>query len=176
MAFVRIKRISGSEYAYLVENTWTAEGPRQKVGKYLGRVYKPAKAKSESLKSFLGITDLGKHVRSSDFKAIAADLIKLELHNHDVKSDDFVIDFGAVSVKNRSGKNVAIALNNGFLCGHTLKQLLEYDAGKDYSGYLLADLITAAGIVPEQDVFIELYGKFRSKHEAAAAKKFEFYY
>ncbi len=176
MAFVRVKRINRGEYAYLVENSWTDRGARQKVGKYLGKVYRPEKAKSEGLGAFFGIPDIGKHIRSSDFKSITADLIKRELHNHDVKEGDFAINFDEVRVKDRRGKDVTIATNEGFLCSHTLRQLLEYDAEKDYSGYLLADLITAAGIAPEQDVFIELYGKFRAKHEAAAARKFDFYY
>ncbi len=176
MAFVRIKRISGGEYAYLVENSWTDKGARQKVGKYLGKVYRPEKAKSEGLRAFLGISEIGKHMRSKDFKSIAADLVKLEMHNHGAKEGDFAINFDESSVKDSRGKDIAIAMNNGFLCSYTLKNLVGYDAEKDYSGYLLADLITAAGIAPEQDVFIELYGKFKANHEAAAAKKFEFYY
>ncbi len=176
MAFVRVKKISGGEYAYLVENSWTDRGARQKVGKYLGKVHRPEKAKSEGLMAFLGISDVGRHLRSSDFKSIAADLIKLELNNHGAKESDFAIDFDEFRVKNRRGKNIAIAMNEGFLCSHTLRRLLEYDAEKDYSGYILADLITAAGILPEQEVFIELYGKFRARHEAAAARKFDFYY
>ncbi len=176
MAFVRVKRISNGEYAYLVENSWTDRGARQKVGKYLGKVYRPERAKSEGLGAFLGIPDVGKHIRSSDFKGTAADLILRELHNHGIKEGDFAINFEDSSVKNGKGRDAAIAMNEGFLCSHTLKRLLGYDAEKDYSGYLLADLITAAGIAPEQDVFIELYGKFRAKHEAAAARKFDFYY
>lgn len=176
MAFVRVKRISGGEYAYLVENSWTDKGARQKVGKYLGKVHRLEKAKSEGLGAFLGIPEVGRHIRSNSFKAIAADLVRLELNNHGAKDGDFAINFDEFGVKNSRGKEIAIALNEGFLCSHTLRQLLEYDTEKDYSGYLLADLITAAGIVPEQDVFIELYGKFRAGHEAAAAKKFEFYY
>ncbi len=176
MTFVRVKRISGGEYAYLVENSWTERGARQKVGKYLGKVYRPEKAKSEGLGAFLGIPDAGKHIRNSDFKAIAADLIRRELHNHCIKEGDFAINFDESSVRDGRGKEATIAMNSGFLCRHTLGRLLEYDADKDYSGYLLADLITAAGIAPEQDVFIELYGKSKAKHEAAAARKFDFYY
>ncbi len=176
MVFVRVKRISGGEYAYLVENSWTEKGVRQKVGKYLGKVHRPEKAKSEGLGAFLGISEVGRHIRGSSFKAIAADLIRRELHNHCVKECDFAINFDELSVKNSRGKEVTIAMNEGFLCGHTLRQLIEYDAEKDYSGYLLADLITAAGIAPEQDVFIELYGKFKARNEAAAARKFDFYY
>jgi len=176
MAFVRVKRISGNEYAYLVENSWTEKGGRQKVAEYLGKVHKPNKVKSESLANFLKITNLGKYIRDNEFKKIAADLIKLEMHNHDVKIDDFSINFEDISVKNDRGKNVVVAMNNGFLCSYTLKRLVGYKPDQDYSGYLLADLITAAGIVPEQDIFIEIYGKFRAKHEAAASRKFEFYY
>lgn len=176
MAFIRVKRISGGEYAYLVENSWTDKGARQKVGRYLGKVHRPEKAKSEGLGAFLGIPDVGKHIRSSDFKGVASDLIRREMHNHGVKGGDFAVNFDDLSVKDGKGKEVAIAMNSGFLCSHTLGRLLGYDADKDYSGYLLADLITAAGIEPEQDVFIELYGKFRAKHEAAAARKFDFYY
>ena len=176
MAFIRVKRISGNDYGYLVENSWTEKGARQKVGSYLGKVHTPEKVKSESLGNFLKIQDMGKYVRANDFRKIAADLIRLELHNHDVKLDNFAINFEDFSIKNSRGKNAVLAMNNGFLCSHTLKSLVGYEPDKDYSGYLLADLITAAGIMPEQDVFIELYGKFRAKHEAAAARKFEFYY
>ena len=47
MGFIRIKKINGKEYAYLVENKWykrgfksKGKGSRQTVSKYLGRVYK----------------------------------------------------------------------------------------------------------------------------------------
>ena len=175
MVFVRVKNISGSQYGYLVENSWTGKGTRQKVGKYLGKVHTPSKVKSESLQAFLSIENLSKHVQENDFKNLAEDLVKRELHNHGV-ADQFSVNFSDFSVRNSKGKEVAIAMNNGFLCGHTMQQLLDYKPEQDYSGYLLADIITAAGILPEQDLFVELYGKFKAKHEAAAAKKFEFYY
>jgi hypothetical protein len=37
--FIRIKNIKKNKYAYLVNNKWTKKGTRQKVSKYLGRVY-----------------------------------------------------------------------------------------------------------------------------------------
>ena len=173
MAFVRVKRINGGQYAYLVENSWTGKGARQKVSRYLGKVHAAEKSGSESLASFLKLPDLGKYVRESDFPAIAKDLIRLELHNHGV--DSVSVNFQEANVLGGSGKEVAVAMNEGFLCSHTLKSLLEYKSEEDYSSYRLADLITAAGIVPEQDVFIELHGKFRAKNEEAS-KKMEFYY
>ena len=173
MAFVRVKRISGGQYAYLVENNWTGKGARQKVSRYLGKIHAAEKSKSESLAAFLKLSDLGKYVGENDFAAIARDLIRLELHNHGVK--DVYVNFQESRVLNARGKEIAVAMNDGFLCSHTLKSLLEYRPEEDYSGYKLADLITAAGIVPEQDVFIELHGKFRAKNEDAA-RKLEFYY
>ena len=39
MVYIRIKRINKFKYAYLVESFQTDKGSRQKVKKYLGRVY-----------------------------------------------------------------------------------------------------------------------------------------
>ena len=80
MVFVRIKRISGKEYGYLVANSWTGSGPRQKVSGYLGRVIRPEKAKSEDLKAFLGLTseqEMREWMAKSSFREIAAALITL---------------------------------------------------------------------------------------------------
>ena len=52
MAFVRVKRINGGTYAYLVENSWTRKGTRQKVSRYLGKVHAVEKSGSESLSVF----------------------------------------------------------------------------------------------------------------------------
>jgi len=174
MAFVRVKRIYGSEYAYLVENTWTDKGTRQKVGKYLGKLFRPDKVKSERLTEFLKIPEIRKYIGESNFRKIASDLIMLELQNHNL-NEEIKVNFETFSV-GKGTKEVVVGINDGFLCNYTLQRLMAYKPEEDYSGYLLADLITAVGIVPEQEVFIELYGKFREKQEAAAAKKFEFYY
>jgi len=42
MVYVRIKKIKGKEYAYLVENKWNKKlkRPKQKVKAYLGKFYK----------------------------------------------------------------------------------------------------------------------------------------
>ena len=169
MAFVRIKRISGREYAYLVTNSWTGSGPRQKVAKYLGRVIRPQKAKSEPLGAFLGLTteqNLGQWIGNSGFGEIAAALMKWELNNHNITDGGNVykINIAAAEFLDDKGKPVVFALNDGFLCSYTAKKLLEYDAAAaaDYSGYNLADTLTAAGIAVEKDVFITLFGKMQA--------------
>ncbi|MBI2140868.1 hypothetical protein HYU16_00425 [Candidatus Woesearchaeota archaeon] len=175
MVFVRIKRISGKEYAYLVANSWTGSGPRQKVSKYLGRLIRPEKAKSEALGAFLGLTGeqaLRQWIGKSSFREIAAELIRLELRNHGINdSNSHKTAVENTEFLDDKGKNIVIALNDGFLCSYTAKKLLEYDAATDYSGYNLADALTAAGIAVEKDVFISLFGKMQAKATAAKGGK-----
>ncbi len=186
MVFVRIKRISDKEYAYLVANSWTAKGPRQKVSEYLGKVIRPEKAKSEDLGAFLGLTseqELREWMGKSSFGEIAAALIKLELNNHNITdSGSFKIKAETAEFADEKGKAAVFALNDGFLCSHTAKKLLGYDAAADYSGYNLADALTAAGIAVEKEIFISLFGKMqaatgRGKKETAEEAAFkDFYY
>ena len=175
MVFVRIKRISGKEYAYLVANSWTGSGPRQKVSKYLGRVIRPEKAKSEDLRQFLGLTaeqDLRQWIDKSSFKEIAAALIRLELKNHAIDGNSsYKINAETAEFTDDKGREIVIALSDGFLCSYTAKRLLEYDAAADYSGYDLADSLTAAGIAVEKEVFISMFGKMQSKATAAKGEK-----
>lgn len=198
MVFVRIKRIYGSEYAYLVANSWTGSGPRQKVSKYLGKVIRPEKAKSEQLGAFLGLTaeqDLRQWIAKSSFKDAVAALIKLELSNHAITysgdsggnglKNDLKINVEKAEFLDDKGKGIVIALNDGFLCSYTAKKLLEYDAAAaaDYSGYNLADALTAAGMAVEKDVFIALFGKVQAttagkgRQDVAEKETFkDFYY
>src|SRR3989338_620952 len=134
MAFIRVKEIKGQRYAYLVENKWTNRGARQKVGKYLGKVYAPQKTTKKGLKEYLRITSVKDYAEGSDFRKIINDLINLELHNHGI--DSFYAE--------KQGNKV-IALNQGFLCEHTIKALFSHNPEED-DGFRLAGLMTGAGI------------------------------
>lgn len=175
VAFIRVKKISGKEYGYLVENNWTSSGPRQKVAKYLGKVIRPQRVKSEDLGLFLGLTGsqgVNDWIGKSGFREIVAALVKWELRNHGTDAD--IGDF--LDGKN---KKAVVAINDGFLCGHTAKRLLEYDAAEDYSGYNLADALTAAGIAVDKDVFVSLFGKAQAipKRQEEKTNAFkDFYY
>jgi hypothetical protein len=185
MFFIRIKRISGKEYGYLVANSWTGSGPRQKVSKYLGRVIRPEKAKSEALQAFLGLTaeqELRQWMGKNSFKEVAAALIRLELKNHGINDNNsYKTAVETADFLDDKGKPIVFALNDGFLCSHTAKKLLEYDPAADYSGYNLADSLTAAGIAVDKNVFITLFGKaqatVKKQQETAEEKAFkDFYY
>ena len=128
-------------------------------------------------------------IAKSGFKEIAAVLIKSELNNHNITgSSSFKIDAEKAEFTDEKGREIVFALNDGFLCSYTAKKLLEYDASADYSGYDLADALTAAGIAVEKEVFISLFGKMqqnlftekgssKSKKETAEEAAFkDFYY
>jgi hypothetical protein len=171
--FIRVKRIKGQDYGYLVENSWTEKGTRQRVSSYLGRILRPARVKSETLQGFLNLKNVSEYVRNSSYGEIISALVRLELYNHN--SGKIEIDFEKFLVRNK-GKNIVVAMNEGFLCNHSLKRLMEYSPEEDYSGFLLADLITAAGIKIEKDVFVALFEKLQRKEAKEQAEKTDFYY
>jgi hypothetical protein len=167
--FVRIKRIKGQEYGYLVENSWTGEGTRQKVTGYLGKILRPLRAKSEGL-----AVNIAEHVSKTGFNELMQQLVLLELSNHALDGK-VSIDFDNFSVSDGK-KNVVLALNDGFLCSHSLKKLLSYSPDDDYTGFLMADLITGAGIKVEKDVFVALFEKLQATVQKKQEEKMDFYY
>ena len=72
MGFIRVKKISGKEYAYLVENKWykrgfkgKGSGSRQKVSRYLGRVYYFNKAEGWDFLTFKSINNLEQYLKNN---------------------------------------------------------------------------------------------------------------
>ncbi|MFH1181573.1 MAG: hypothetical protein V1702_01315 [Candidatus Woesearchaeota archaeon] len=167
--FVRIKRIKGQEYGYLVENSWTGEGTRQKVTAYLGKILRPLRVKSEGLAA-----NIAEHVSKTGYSELMRELVLLELLNHSLDGK-VSVDFDNFAVGDGK-KSVVVALNDGFLCGHSLKKLFQYSAEEDYTGFLLADLITGAGIKVEKDVFVALFQKLQGNVQKKQAEKMDFYY
>lgn len=175
--FIRLKKIKGQHYGYVVSNNWTGKGARQKVAKYLGKVHKPERARSKGLKEYLGIDDIEAYISSKSYHEMIDDLLKLELHNH--KADDAFFVAGH-ELKTLMGKSAIMHANNGFLCGQTIKPLKEYRADED-DGTRLADLVTAAGISIEKEHFVMLFEKAKEESSQTAEKqqqqqKTEFYY
>jgi hypothetical protein len=166
--FVRIKRIKGQEYGYLVENSWTGEGTRQKVTGYLGKILRPLRVKSE------GLSNISESVAKISFPEIVKQMVLLELSNHSLEGK-VSVDFENFAVSDGK-KNVVAAMNEGFLCGHSLKRLLSYVPDEDYTGFLLADLITGAGIKVEKDMFVALFEKLQAGVQKKQEEKMDFYY
>ena len=158
--FFRIKKIKGKEYAYLVENEWNKKSSRQKVKSYLGKVYRFNLAKEADFLDYLKIQDIQDYVNNNNKNKIISDLIEWELFKFGIDKEEFSIDLNNAKIqKNR--KRVALFINEGFMCGLTLKNLLNFELEGDEQndGYRLARTFVEAGIKVPQEVFVGIFSK-----------------
>ena len=168
MSFIRIKRIKGRRYAYLVENSWTPQGSRQKVSKYLGAVKEFSAQGEEPYSSSLENPE--EYLRNKSFKEITKEAIKFELSRRGFKEtengfekDDIKITPDYVVTIN--GKNSVFRLNEGYFCSETANELLNYNGKDDPTGKKLARAIIGVGIQTDEELFVELFAKSRPKDD-----------
>jgi len=148
MAFVRVKKVQQKEYGYLVENEWTSKGSRQKVKSYLGKIYRPER------KNEMPLTI----ERNWSFAETVQKLVEWELNNHDIPSEISQTGNNFTA----KGKSIVLALNEGFLCDHTLSQLLAFKPKGTYEeqvGMELANSLVEAGLLMPKEQFILLFEK-----------------
>lgn len=164
--FIRTKRIKGKDYAYIVENSWQGKRVRQKVKEYIGRVHAAERMKSDEFFKFYSIQDVVAYVQKPREKVLA-DLARLELLNHGFEekekvfvNGDCIVDLNKISVRNKQGRNIAVAINEGFLSGFTLQRILDYHSDEDFYGKLLARLFIEAGIAVPKELFVAYFEKF----------------
>ena len=177
--FVRIKKIKGKDYAYLVSNSWKKrkKGSRQKVTKYLGKIKKLERINNKSLQEFLKIENFEDYLKFNT-KKITLDLIRLELHNHnfkETKRDIWLLDDSLVDLRNKkvtikeSKKQICLELNNNFLCSYTLRKLIDFKLNSGLTklqiGKQLANYFEAAGILVPKELFVEIAKKILVKVE-----------
>lgn len=163
MSFIRTKNIAGKEYAYLVENKWYKrrhkgknKGPRQKVSKYLGRVYRFNKEKDLDFFSFKNINNLEQYLRnnSNNKNQIFRDLVEWELFRHGINKEEFTINFSNKKILNGK-REVSLRINEGFLNSFTLGRLFNPKSGESY---YLAKCFIEAGIEIPKEVFVGIFG------------------
>ena len=160
MAFFRIKKIKGKEYAYIVENEWKRKSSRQKVKAYLGRVYRFELMNNVDLTQFLKTTTIEDYINNNPKNKIINDLIEWELFKHGINKQELLIDLNNIRTQ-KNKKNIAIFINEGFMCNVTLKNLLEFkpEGDEETDGYRFARAFVEAGVKVPQEVFIGLFGK-----------------
>ena len=164
MAFFRIKKIKGKEYAYIVKNEWSGKGSRQKVKGYLGRVYRFNLLNGIDFPEHLEIRNIQSYIENSEKNKIINDLIQWELFRFGVDKKDFSIDLKQGIIQ-KNKKNVALFINDGFMCNITVKNLLEFKpSDEETDGYRLARAFVEAGIKVPQDIFVGLFGKLYKKY------------
>lgn len=161
MSFIRVKKINGKEYAYLVENKWykrgfkrKGRGPRQKVGKYLGKVYSFTKADNIGFFEFNKIDNVESYIKSNAREQIIRELVEWELARHNISKEEFTIDFSS-KIVSKGKKKVSLRINEGFLNSFTLARLFNM---KRNEGYYLAKCFVEAGIEIPKEVFVGLFG------------------
>jgi hypothetical protein len=166
VVYLRIKKIKGKEYAYLVKSKWSKSGPKQKVKAYLGRVYRLGKEKDVDFWKSVD-AEPESYLRLAAREKILHDLVRFELMKHGFADAEgkWVKDIIKADIKrkkfvNNMNSDCVLAMNEGYLCSHRLKELIKYSAdGSEESGYKLAKLFIESGIDVPQDVFIAYYEK-----------------
>ncbi|MBW2993447.1 hypothetical protein KY317_02640 [Candidatus Woesearchaeota archaeon] len=165
--FIRTKKIKGNSYAYIVENRWMKKKVRQKVKKYLGRVYRFQKTQDVDFFQYHNIQDSGKYIKKSSKTGIIKDLIKCELKKHDFiqnnsnvwQKDECIINLNTIKIQNKKSKSVALGFNQGLLTEYAVKKLINIKKDENTT-YSLAKAFVEAGLDIPRDLFIKYYGKF----------------
>lgn len=172
--FIRIKKIKDKPYAYLVSNTWTSTGSRQKVSKYLGKIVKLERKQNRSFEEYiqtLCAKDLAKYSADIAYKQFATDMVSYELMQHGftkeankLKNDLYAVDLTSHEVYLLSNKSPAVfQMNDGFLCNNSLRKFINFkpkegrydtEIGKD-----LAEKCVAAGLQIRKELFVLFYEK-----------------
>ena len=136
--FVRVKKIKGKRYAYLVENSWVSGRSRQKVKEYLGRVIGDHKTAAPDLSD-------------ARDRELLTQVILLQV------PEGVRVDIKKRSVT-KDGKDVVVGLNNGFLCARTLKDIFSaLKKEETRPGLALAKALSQAGIKVDQEDFVRIY-------------------
>ena len=138
MSFIRTKKIDGKEYAYLVENRWYKRkhkgknrGPRQRVNKYLGRVYSFNKTENIDFFTFKKINNLEQYLKnnSNNKNNVFRDLIEWELFRHNIDKEEFAIDYSNKKIISKNNnKEVSLRMNEGFLNSFTLNRIFNLNS------------------------------------------------
>jgi len=166
--FIRKKRIKGNFYAYLVRNVWRKrkKESRQKVSKYLGKIYRFENIVSNMFIEFYKIDKLADYIRTKGRKGVVKDLIKLELLNMGFKEEDKVLVNNGLQFNMETltfyqeGKMIkaVIEMNEGFLCKETFDKIAGFKARgtEEEIGLELGNALLEAGLKVPNEVFVEM--------------------
>jgi hypothetical protein len=164
--FIRIKKLKGNDYAYLVKNIWTSKGPRQKTKKYLGRCLILERKKNINFSDYFKV-NVEDYIYNHNFKKIISMLFELELVNHgfiDNKFENLIAYPKKLIIKNNMGNEVILKINEGFLCSYNLKKIFNFKFKNDEEdAYKFAELFLITGLKIEKEVFVELFRKLTNR-------------
>jgi len=160
--FVRTKKIKRYRYAYLVENTWKKNSSRQKVSKYLGRVYDYADGALPTVHTLDGLS-----YRESVRHLVEVHLKLLGFSEQQTDSgvvlqkEDLVFYPSTLTFKQKNGKPFVVKNYDGYLCDYTVKKLADFTkiGDEESTGYKLAKACVEAGLNVPKEAFVEMFEK-----------------
>lgn len=157
MAYIRIKNINSKPYAYLIENKKTTAGPRQKVLRYLGRVYYPGPQKEFSLPT---INFINNHGFLQRLLTVILKAHGFEEHKKNLLYKQMIFKLQKFTLT-KNNKEVVLRINEGNLCSFTMQRLINFKKTKDINkdAYILAKYFLEAGLPVTQEQFVEFYQK-----------------
>lgn len=174
--FIRLKTRktpSGlSSYAYLVSSRHRKKGAKQKVNRYLGKVYSFQRLGSLAFQDYLQEDPIS-YIAKKSLKTSFYSLIRHELANHGFekitlnkhRNSNVLVNLSTREVKEIStGKPVCVTMNDGFLTGYTLSKLLNFKAPEALNkeiGKDLAKRLLNSGVLLEEPVFIALFQRLQ---------------
>ena len=181
--FIRIKKIKGNKYAYLVENKWkkTKDSARQKVKGYLGRTHELTYQEydRENLEADKVNNELDKvnnecvsdgqlvDIKDLRYMGIVIHLVKDHLKKNGFEEKDKkmincnkIFDLKTYKFT-ENNKSIVFESGEGYLCDYTLKKLLKFipDGYDELVGKNLAKIFVDAGIPISQKDFITTFEK-----------------
>lgn len=156
MVYIRKKNINNQNYAYLVENKGTANGPRQKVKQYLGKILSLQQITTENQE----ITAKNHH--DFLFQLISRELVKHGFTNNNNKRcyENIIFSPKELTITNKkNGKEAVIAMNDGFFCSYTLQRVHQFKKTKDLTtdAHTLAKYFLEAGLPLSREEFVQYY-------------------
>lgn len=160
--------IYNNPYAYLVRTRWDKKSKKvkQKVSKYLGKIYYLEKVRNVSFFEFYNDKDVEKYSSETPLNTIIMDLVRLEFYRHGFEcKSSFILESGDQCI-NIDNIDKVYAINDGFMNKNTLRQILKYDSlleeGTKNVPFRFAALFINAGISIDKELFIQLYQRFFS--------------
>lgn len=169
--YIRVKKRSKNDanpkfYAYLVSSKRRYKKPVQKTLKYLGKVLDLSSHNTTQY----NIINKEEYIQETRYDQIIKDLLKNELIQtgfQNIKSslflkDDYMIDLSTFTFQTISKKQFVIKINDGFLCKHTIKSLInlkfENKTQKECIK-LFTNKLISTGINIDKELFILLFKK-----------------
>src|SRR3989344_5881813 len=126
MAFFRIKKIKGKEYAYIVENEWKKKGSRQKVMGYLGRVYRFSLMNDVGFLEHLKIDNIENYVNNNDAFKIMSHLIEWELYRFNINKKKFLYAYLESYIKRWNNDLIMVKLIGVLLIVSSLLSIISW--------------------------------------------------